>query len=121
MPWECELPSQTSASQAGLLYGNSFDIPAFRWHEKDRQRRMVSNSPSDAAEIALRPWGGTGLLAGGGTAVATLLAGDAERTPLVIGALEERVQIRADDFYAYFVSPYNFTRSPGAFDPRGVP
>jgi uncharacterized membrane protein YvlD (DUF360 family) len=110
-PWECELPSQTSASQAGLLYGDNFDIPAFRWYEKDRKRRMVSNSPRDAAEIARRISTGEGLAAHGGTTVATLLGGDAERTPLVMGALHERVQIRADDFYAYFVSPYNFTRS----------
>ena len=35
--WETDLSSQTGASQAGLLHGNNFDMPAFRWY--DRQRR----------------------------------------------------------------------------------
>ena len=29
--WVALLPSQTSASQAGILHGNNDDIPAFRW------------------------------------------------------------------------------------------
>ncbi|MET1231428.1 MAG: phage holin family protein, partial [Candidatus Limnocylindrales bacterium] len=29
--WEAMLPSQTSASQAGILHGNNDGIPAFRW------------------------------------------------------------------------------------------
>ncbi|HEY6057323.1 MAG TPA: phage holin family protein, partial [Candidatus Limnocylindrales bacterium] len=32
--WECGLPSQTSASQAGLLHGIDGEIPAFRWYDK---------------------------------------------------------------------------------------
>jgi uncharacterized membrane protein YvlD (DUF360 family) len=111
MPWECELPSQTSASQAGLLYGRNVDIPAFRWYEKEHERRMVSNVPRDAAELQRRLSDGSGLLAGGGTAVGTLLSGDAARTPLVMGALQERAQVRPDDFYAYFVSPHKLTRT----------
>ena len=33
--WTALLPSQTSASQAGILHGNNSFIPAFRWWEKD--------------------------------------------------------------------------------------
>ena len=29
--WECDVPCQTSASQAGILLGSNFDVPAFRW------------------------------------------------------------------------------------------
>src|SRR4051794_27072132 len=32
--WECDLSSQTSASQAGILLGSNCGIPAFRWYEK---------------------------------------------------------------------------------------
>ena len=33
VPWECDLSSQTGASQAGLLLGSNHDMPAFRWYE----------------------------------------------------------------------------------------
>lgn len=35
-PWRCGLPSSTPAVQAGMMFGNRFDIPGFRWYEKDR-------------------------------------------------------------------------------------
>lgn len=44
---DCGLPSQTSACQSGILFGDNFDIPAFRWYEKDRNKLMVSGK--DAA------------------------------------------------------------------------
>ena len=46
---DCGLPSQTSACQAGIMFGDNFDIPAFRWYDKDRQKLLVSGS--DAAEL----------------------------------------------------------------------
>ena len=39
--WECDLSSQTGASQAGILLGSNEDIPAFRWVEKERGRLMT--------------------------------------------------------------------------------
>ena len=53
-PWECQLPSQTSASQAGILLGANDGIPAFRWFEKETGRLLVSNRPADATEIERR-------------------------------------------------------------------
>ena len=38
VPWECDLSSQTGASQAGLLLGSNHDMPAFRWYEKESGR-----------------------------------------------------------------------------------
>src|SRR3982074_1667502 len=67
--WECDLSSQTGASQAGLLLGSNFDMPAFRWYEKERGELVVSNHPRDAAEIERRRSDGAGLLAGGGRVV----------------------------------------------------
>ncbi len=61
--WECDLSSQTGASQAGLLLGSNWDMPAFRWHEKESGRTLVSNHPRDAAEIERRRSNGHGLLA----------------------------------------------------------
>ena len=52
--WETDLSSQTSASQAGILLGDNYDIPAFRWYEKEHGKQMVSNFPADTAEIERR-------------------------------------------------------------------
>ena len=52
--WTTLLPSQTSASQAGIMWGNNDGIPAFRWYEKDEKRLMVSNRAEDAEEIEAR-------------------------------------------------------------------
>ncbi len=49
--WECDWSSQTGAMQAGILQGSNWDMPGFRWWEKDRQEPFVSNSPKNAREI----------------------------------------------------------------------
>ena len=78
--WECDLSSQTGASQAGILQGSNFDMPAFRWYEKERGEMMVSNHVRDAAEIERRHSDGAGLLAEGGTSRGNLALGG--RAPL---------------------------------------
>ncbi len=52
--WTTLLPSQTSASQAGIMYGNNDDIPAFRWWDKTTQTLFVSNRATDAQQLELR-------------------------------------------------------------------
>src|SRR5919108_3507959 len=41
--WEPLLPTQTSASQAGILHGNNDGIVAFRWWDKASRRLFISN------------------------------------------------------------------------------
>ncbi|KJY26830.1 hypothetical protein VR46_39790, partial [Streptomyces sp. NRRL S-444] len=41
--WRTDWSSQTGASQLGILHGSSFDVPAFRWYEKDTGEVMVCN------------------------------------------------------------------------------
>jgi uncharacterized membrane protein YvlD (DUF360 family) len=91
--WECDLSSQTSASQAGILLGDNFDIPAFRWYEKDRGRQMVSNNPNDTVAIERRLSTGTGLLARNGASRGNLFSGDAPQT-MFTAARAERCQSR---------------------------
>ena len=59
-PTDCGLPSQTSACQTGILFGDNYDIPAFRWYDKARGKLFVSGN--DAAEINARYAHGQGLL-----------------------------------------------------------
>ena len=82
--WWARIPSTTPASQAGLLHGDSGQIPAFRWWDRDLGRLVVTNHPEDAALVENRLSTGKGLLAGGGTAISTMFSGDAETAYVVM-------------------------------------
>lgn len=109
--WECDLSSQTGASQAGLLLGSNWDMPAFRWYEKESGRTMVSNHPSDAAEIERRHSTGAGLLAAGGTSRGNMFSGDAPRCTATMSVIRDRSRSKAADMFAYFSDPYGFMRT----------
>ena len=113
MKWETDWSSQTGASQAGLLQGSNFDMPAFRWWEKEHGRALVSNHPRDAMEIERRHSSGDGLLANNGASRGNVLSGDAPRSSLTMSTVltrhrEGRV---GQAYYAYFANPYNLTRT----------
>jgi uncharacterized membrane protein YvlD (DUF360 family) len=109
--WECDLSSQTGASQAGLLLGSNWDMPAFRWYEKESGRTMVSNHPADAAEIEGRRSSGEGLLANGGTSRGNMFSGDAPRCTATMSVIRDRSRSKSGDFFAYFSDPYGFLRT----------
>ena len=109
--WECDLSSQTGASQAGLLLGSNWDMPAFRWYEKESGRTMVSNHPADAAEIERRRSTGEGLLATGGTSRGNMFSGDAPRCTATMSVIRDRGRSKAGDLFAYFSDPYGFMRT----------
>jgi uncharacterized membrane protein YvlD (DUF360 family) len=109
--WECDLSSQTGASQAGLLLGSNWDMPAFRWYEKESGRTMVSNHPADAAEIERRRSTGAGLLAAGGTSRGNMFSGDAPRCTATMSVIRDRGRSKAGDLFAYFSDPYGFIRT----------
>jgi uncharacterized membrane protein YvlD (DUF360 family) len=110
--WECPPPSQTSASQAGILHGRNDGIPAFRWYEKGTGRLLVSNHPADAAEIERRVSDGSGLLHGSGSSVGNLLSGDAATTAFTMSTMSRTVgDLDIDAFSLYFVDPAAFIRT----------
>jgi len=106
--WECDLSSQTSASQAGILHGNNTGIPAFRWFDKSLGRVVVSSKPRDVAGLENSLSDGDGLLAHGGTARASMLSGDADQVMLVASRIREE---RVESYRSFFFSPTNFTRT----------
>jgi uncharacterized membrane protein YvlD (DUF360 family) len=111
VPWECDLSSQTAASQAGLLHGSNHDMPAFRWYEKDDDRMLVANHPKDAAEIELRHSDGGGLLAAGGASRGNMFSGDAPRCSATMSVIRDRQRSRSGEFFAYFADPYGLLRT----------
>jgi uncharacterized membrane protein YvlD (DUF360 family) len=108
--WECDLSSQTAASQAGLLMGSNEDVPAFRWYEKENGRLRVSSSRADCKEVERRLSTGKGLLADGGVSVGNVFSGDAPRSLFTFStaALRRRVP---PAFLAFFSDPYSMTRT----------
>lgn len=113
---DCGLPSQTSACQTGILFGDNYDIPAFRWYDKSQQRLFVSGS--DAAEINGRYAKGQGLLRGGAS-VNNMMNGDAEISLLTAadlrGGTPEQKRARARDVYLLLLNPNFFMRVLGLF------
>lgn len=112
-PWECRLPSQTSASQAGILLGSNDGIPAFRWYEKGSGRLLVSNRPADATEIEGRLSTGRGLLADGGASIGNLFSGDAAESILTMSRLSHPGAALGPtrSWFYFFISPFAFARA----------
>ncbi|HYI99670.1 MAG TPA: phage holin family protein [Thermoleophilaceae bacterium] len=109
--WECDLSSQTAASQAGLLHGSNADMPAFRWYEKEAGRLLVANHPKDATEIERRHSNGNGLLAAGGTSRGNMFSGDAPRCSATMSVIRDRQRSRSGEFFGYFADAYALLRT----------
>lgn len=113
--WDCGIPSMTSSCQAGIMYGNNQDIPAFRWYVKPEERMMVSNDPQDAHEIDQRASQGQGLLRNGGSSISNLLSGDASFSFFTMSTLTEKDAAagrrRSKDLYYYLLNPWAMNRS----------
>ena len=89
-PWRCGLPTTTPAAQAGIMFGNRFDIPGFRWYEKERGRGVSVKRPDQVQEIRARiSQGRTGILRGGSCYV-SIFDGDADVALFTLSTLSRR-------------------------------
>ncbi|MFJ4948366.1 phage holin family protein [Streptomyces sp. NPDC088760] len=120
-PWRTDWSSQTGASQLGILHGTTFDVPAFRWYEKDRGEVMVCNRPTSAAELqrrAILHTGDGGLLTVDGASRGNLFSGGADEQALVLSIATRRRgrgnRSRAG-YFAYFSDPANAVRTALSF------
>jgi uncharacterized membrane protein YvlD (DUF360 family) len=113
---DCGLPSQTSACQAGIMFGDNYDIPSFRWYDKEKKKLYVSGH--DADEINARYADGEGLLRGG-SSINNMMAGDAEKSSLtlanILSGTPEEKKRRAEDIYLLMLDPYFFMRTIARF------
>ena len=111
IPWETDLSSQTGASQAGILHGNNFNIPAFRWVEKQNNNKiMVSTGFSDASTIEKRISNGNGLLASNGASRSNLFSGDAKDVIFTYSKLKNLKKFYNSTWYYFYSNPSNFAR-----------
>lgn len=120
-PWHTDWSSQTGASQLGILHGSTYDVPAFRWYEKDRREVMVCNRPTSAAELqrrAVAHTGDGGLLTADGASRGNLFSGGAGEQALVLsiaGRRRSRENRSRAGYFAYFSDPANAVRTALSF------
>ncbi|KOU91773.1 membrane protein [Streptomyces sp. XY58] len=120
MPWRTDWSSQTGASQLGILHGSTFDVPAFRWYEKETGEVMVCNRPTSAAELqrrAVERTGDGGLLTLDGASRGNLFSGGADQLALVlsVSARRGRANRSRAGYFAYFSDPANAVRTALSF------
>ncbi|MFG2981577.1 phage holin family protein [Streptomyces sp. NPDC048258] len=118
--WRTDWSSQTGASQLGILHGSTFDVPAFRWYEKDTGEVMVCNRPTSAAELQRRAVERTadgGLLTLDGASRGNLFSGGADQLALVlsVSARRGRANRSRAGYFAYFSDPANAVRTALSF------
>ncbi|MFD9908932.1 phage holin family protein [Streptomyces sp. NPDC059063] len=119
-PWRTDWSSQTGASQLGILHGSTYDVPAFRWYEKDTGEVMVSNRPASAVELqrrAVARTGSGGLLTLDGASRGNLFSGGAEQLALVLSMAARRGKENRSraGYFAYFSDPANAVRTALSF------
>ncbi|HEY7025575.1 MAG TPA: phage holin family protein [Candidatus Limnocylindrales bacterium] len=113
--WTTLLPSQTSASQAGILFGINDDIPAFRWYDKATRALFVSNRAVDAEQLERRlvDSGHPGLLHDDGASVGNLVSGGATRSYLTMSTMTDPSKGlgTSRSYLSFFLSPYGFVHA----------
>ncbi|MFD3540698.1 phage holin family protein [Streptomyces sp. NPDC058662] len=119
-PWRTDWSSQTGASQLGILHGSTFDVPAFRWYEKDTGEVVVCNRPTSAAELqrrAVARTGDGGLLTLDGASRGNLFSGGADQLALVlsVSARRGRANRSRAGYFAYFSDSANAVRTAVSF------
>jgi len=113
--WECDLSSQTSASQAGILMGANRNIPAFRWYDKQQDRVIVSNRPGDAARLQESLTTGAGLLIDGGASRGNLFSGEAPDSLFTIGTILQPARSNTSAYFFFYANFYNISRTLALF------
>jgi hypothetical protein len=85
-PWRVGLPSNTVAVQAGIMFGQSDDIPAFRWYDKPSGQAVTCALPSVAHAIQQRLAKRAPGILRGGSSFMNMLDGDAAMAMFTLGA-----------------------------------
>ncbi|MFN8377812.1 MAG: phage holin family protein [Anaerolineae bacterium] len=104
--WDSGLPSQTSAMQAGILHGTHFNIPAFRFYNKQEGRLYVSNRPGDASEMLGSLNNGQGLLDVEGFSLNNWATGNAQEVMLTFASGEAGLKMLgpSNNLYQFFAN-----------------
>lgn len=80
LPYRCGIPSTTPFCQAGILYGDSREVPGFRWWDKEEGLLVVFGGRSNFGKVAHKYFRGTTPLTEGGACIAACYPGGARQT-----------------------------------------
>ncbi|HEY72144.1 MAG TPA: hypothetical protein G4N99_02600 [Thermoflexia bacterium] len=116
-PWRCGLPSTTPAVQAGIMFGNRFDIPGFRWYEKERGQTMMSKRPDQIQAVRDRISQGRPGILRGGSCYVSIFDGDADLALFTLSTLHRQrffESLRGMGLFLLFLfSPFRILRLLG--------
>ena len=84
--WRCGLPSTTPAVQAGIMFGNNWDVPSFRWYEKDRGLSVVCKPPALVKQVQERVAAGREGILNGGSSYVNMFDGGARLSLFTLAA-----------------------------------
>ncbi len=112
--WRCGVPSTTPAVQAGMLFGNRFDIPGFRWYEKDRGLAVLTKRPDQMRDIRDRLGRSRRGILSGGSCYVSMFDGDADLALFTVssfGAHRFFESVRGlGIFLLFLLSPFRILR-----------
>ncbi|MCL7453108.1 MAG: alkaline phosphatase family protein [Anaerolineae bacterium] len=115
--WRCGLPSTTPAAQAGIMYGNNWDIPGFRWYDKATGNSIMCKLPGTVRAIQEQISAGRRGLLRGGSSYTNMFDGDARLALFTLSAVgRDRVfeNVRGLGFLILFaVSPIRVIKAIG--------
>ncbi len=113
-PWRCGLPSTTPAVQAGIMFGNRFDIPGFRWYEKERGVGMLAKRPDQIQAVRARVSQGRPGILRGGSCYVSMFDGDADLALFTLSTLHRQhffESVRGMGLFLLFLlSPFRVLR-----------
>ncbi|MCL5257025.1 MAG: alkaline phosphatase family protein [Chloroflexi bacterium] len=112
--YRCGLPSSTPSVQAGIMFGENFDIPAFRWYDKETNRSLVCKFPGLLRSVQAQVSDGrTGILRGGSSYV-NMLDGGAANATFTLSAVAKRGflgSVKGLGFlFLFLISPFRSIR-----------
>jgi len=89
-PWRCGLPSSTPAVQAGMMFGDRFDIPGYRWYEKDRGEIVTPQRLEQIRTVSDRISSGHRGILTGGSCYVSMFDGDADLALFTLTSLRRQ-------------------------------
>jgi len=105
-PWKTGLPCNTPAAQAGIMFGNNENIPAFRWYDKVAGEVIVCKMPGTIRAIQDRISANREGILKGGSSVMNMFDGDASLSMFTLAALHRKrffESVRGFGFFVLFI------------------
>ncbi len=113
--WNCGIPSNTPAVQAGFFYGDRENVAGYRWYDRKERKVRVVSDPDDLRLLENMVSKRGEALLRGGSCINTFLSGGAAKRLMTVSALGEESSARRQgeraDFNLFFLSPNALTKA----------